>query len=157
MPILKNPKHELFAQAVAKSESAAGAYRMYYDVTNETAETNGPALARSTQVKLRIEELRDQANEIATQKIGFEKEDLIRVAVGIVNGKPSEAGPDNPLCVMKMSVQGPYYVFPDKKGFGDLLAKLCGWNAPEKQEIEMTCPDFMDEIRAKRKAKTDSA
>ena len=69
MPALKNPKHEAFARNVGiKGMGAAEAYREVYDCADSTAETNGPALGRKTQISLRISEFREVAAQRAAQK-----------------------------------------------------------------------------------------
>lgn len=63
MPVLKNQKHERFAQAVALGMSAAKAYRQHVagkNAADSTIETEGPALARLPQVSLRISELQEK-------------------------------------------------------------------------------------------------
>lgn len=63
MPVLKNQKHERFAQAVAMGMSAAEAYRRHVarkNTASTSIETDGPALARESQVSLRISELREK-------------------------------------------------------------------------------------------------
>lgn len=60
MPMLPNKRRELFAQSVVSGMSAAEAYRKHWPKASKaTAETNGPEVARDTQVKLRISELRE--------------------------------------------------------------------------------------------------
>jgi hypothetical protein len=84
MSALKNSKWEKFAQKVALGESAALAYSQGWICSAATAETNGPKLARSTQVKLRIEELRGKVAEKAEAKFDMSKdkwlERLARIA-----------------------------------------------------------------------------
>lgn len=74
MPALKNPKHEAFAQKIALGSSAAEAYRQGWDCSDATAETNGPKLARDTQVKLRIGELRNKVAVTAEKKFEMTKD-----------------------------------------------------------------------------------
>lgn len=66
---LPNPRHEAFARAVGFGASAAAAYRANYpDASAATAETEGPALARSPQTALRVAWYREAAEQVARQE-----------------------------------------------------------------------------------------
>jgi hypothetical protein len=138
MAVLTNPKHEKFAQAVAKGSSAAEAYRKTYPrASDSTAETTGPALLRDSQISLRVSELRKAGADLAKERVAYEIADAVEFCVKVIQAKPSEAGPDNPLSEIKMSKAGPYFAFPDKRACLDLLSKLKGWYAPEKSEVDV--------------------
>ena len=51
-------------------------------------------------------------------------------------GKPGEAALDNPLCDSLISRGVRHAVFPMKTAIAAQLAKLTGWDAPTKVEIE---------------------
>ena len=77
MPALKNPKHERFAQAVALNTPASQAYREHVSggkCSDRTAEVNGSALALSTEVALRIAELRESVGKTVEKKFNLTKE-----------------------------------------------------------------------------------
>ena len=58
MPVLKNPRHERFAQNLAKGMSATEAYKEAgYKSIGHAAEANGARLMRNDKVKARIAEL----------------------------------------------------------------------------------------------------
>lgn len=88
MPVLKNQKHERFAQAVALGMSAAKAYRQHVarkNTADSSVETDGPALARDSQVALRIEELRGQNAEKIAAKFDMTRETWLEKLAGIAN------------------------------------------------------------------------
>jgi phage terminase small subunit len=88
MPVLKNQKHERFAQAVALGMSAAKAYRQHVarkNTADSSVETDGPALARDSQVSLRIEELRGQNAEKIAAKFDMTRETWLEKLAGIAN------------------------------------------------------------------------
>lgn len=61
MPVLSNPRHERFAQEIAKGASAGEAYRLAgYDADAKSAETAGPRLFRNVQVQARVAELQQR-------------------------------------------------------------------------------------------------
>lgn len=135
VPVLQNPKHEAFAQAVANGASAAEAYRKHVSKRGSDAavETHGPELARKSQVKVRIAELKAAAAE----KAGMTRAQAVDFCVRVINSPPSEASMDNPLCEIKMSKAGPYAAFPSKSEMMTRLAKMLGWDEPEKHEMEI--------------------
>ena len=88
MPVLKNQKHERFAQACALGMSAAKAYRQHVarkGTADSSVETDGPALARESQVALRIEELRGQNAEKIAAKFDMTRETWLEKLAGIAN------------------------------------------------------------------------
>ena len=77
MPVLDNKKHEKFAQEVASGTSAAQAYRKHVarkGCQDYVIETKGPALARQSQVKDRISELKTIVAEKLQAKFELTKE-----------------------------------------------------------------------------------
>lgn len=86
MPALKNPKHEKFAQAVALNVPASVAYTEHVSggkCSNRTAEVNGSALALSTELALRIAELREKVAEKAEKKFDLTKDKWLERLHGI--------------------------------------------------------------------------
>jgi hypothetical protein len=77
MPALKNPRHERFAQAVALNMPASQAYAEYVSggkCSERTAEVTGSTLANSSEVSLRIAELRSKVSERAEKKFDMTKD-----------------------------------------------------------------------------------
>ena len=61
-------------------------------------------------------------------------EQTVGALSGIIQAKPREASLENLLCEMVVTKVGPAAVFPSKLGAIAQLAKICGWNEPEKHE-----------------------
>jgi phage terminase small subunit len=81
MPVLKNPKHERFAQELAKGETAASAYlKAGYEADHKSAETAGPRLFRNVQVQGRVQELQERGAKRAEVTVASITERLIRIA-----------------------------------------------------------------------------
>lgn len=77
MASLKNSKWEKFAEAVALNMPASQAYAEYVSggkCSERTAEVNGSNLALSTEVALRIAELRERVSDAADKKFDMTKE-----------------------------------------------------------------------------------
>lgn len=114
--MLKNPKHEAFAQAVALGSSAAEAYRECVSggkCSQSNAETTGPALARSSQVALRIESLRKSVAETAAKKFSLTKDKWLERLEKASKSADSTAGEVSALRE---------------------IGKAMAWYAPEKVE-----------------------
>ncbi len=63
-------------------------------------------------------------------------EQFIESLVRMYQGQPGEAALDNPLCDSLISRGVRHAVFPMKTAVAAQLAKLCGWDAPTKVEVE---------------------
>ena len=61
MPVLKNPKHELFAQAIARGENGRTAFRETgFTGTDSSADSLASRLSRNIKVSARIAELKER-------------------------------------------------------------------------------------------------
>ncbi|MGR9283955.1 terminase small subunit [Rhizobium johnstonii] len=69
MPPLSNQRHEGFARAIVRGESASGAYAGIYHVSGRTAEVNGSKLLRNAVVSKRITELQGTAAQRTTKTV----------------------------------------------------------------------------------------
>jgi hypothetical protein len=61
-------------------------------------------------------------------------EDLRKFLIDIIKAKPEGASFDNPLCEIVHTKQGPQARFPSKLDAAQQLAKICGYNEPEKPQ-----------------------
>lgn len=65
----------------------------------------------------------------------FDKAEAVMIAVKILRAAPSEASLDNPLCEVRHTSEGPVAVFPPKSKMMERLAKMLGYDAPEKVDV----------------------
>jgi hypothetical protein len=87
MPLLKNSRHELFAQLIASGTcSAAEAYRRSGGRT-KNEDVIACRWLRKVSIKERIAELKGRAAE----KCDMTREQTVRALAGIIQAKPSEA------------------------------------------------------------------
>lgn len=78
MPVLKNPRHEQFAQLVAKGMPATKAYiQAGYGATGNGAEVNASKLLRSAKVADRLSELRPHIESEVIKLIAVDKQWVI--------------------------------------------------------------------------------
>lgn len=147
---LENARHERFAQLVASGKSATQAYAEA-GYSAKDADTAGPRLSGNVGVAARIAALK----AAQADKCEFDRDELRKFLVGVLKAKPSEADADNPLCDLVMTKMGPAMVFPSKLQAAAQLAKLCGWNEPEKIEhtgkVSLTLEEYEKRLQeAKR-------
>ena len=124
-------RQRIFAELVVSGDPATVAYgKAGYSTKGRNAEGNAFALMENHGVKAYIAELREAAATAA----GMTRDEAISMLAKIINSKPSEASMENPLCDLRTSKAGPYAAFPDKLRCLARLAKMLGWDGPEKFE-----------------------
>jgi hypothetical protein len=146
MPALANPRHELFAQAVASGKSASEAYRQS-GATGKNADVHAARLMVNDGISKRVAELK----EAQSKKCEMTRDQLREFLVSVILVKPEDANFQNPLCELAMTKAGPAAVFPSKLAAAAQLAKLTGWNEGEKVNIEAgdTLSAFLRQIVTK--------
>jgi hypothetical protein len=133
VPILENPRHETFSQGLAKGLSADAAY----EAAGFSAHRgNAARLSAIESVRARVAELQ----KTTEAKAEMTRDEAVAMCIEILKSPPSAASMENPLCELKMSKAGPFATFPDKRGVLERLAKLLGWDAPEKHDVTLTGP-----------------
>jgi hypothetical protein len=111
----------------------------------------GPRLLGNVRVAARIREL--QARQSA--KAEMSRDDLRRYLVSVMRTPCGEIGPEHPLWVMHRRTEGGLEVrMPDKLCAAELLAKLCGWLAPDKVQLEAgeALATLLQRIRSSRES-----
>jgi hypothetical protein len=132
MPVLRNPKHERFAQARASGKTYSAAYREAVSAKSKNPDVLGSQLASQPGVRERIEELKAETAD----KCSLSREAYIKLLVETLEAKPSEASMDNPRCDVLVTRGVKRAIFPLKLAVGAQLSKLVGWDAPVKVEVE---------------------
>ena len=121
MPVLKNPKHEAFAQALALGMPASQAYVEHVSrggkCTERTAEVEGSKLAKSPDLSLRISELRTAIGKQVEKKFALTRESWLDRLVTIA--EKAEQSED----------------FSAAQNALDKVGKASAWYEPEKHEL----------------------
>lgn len=121
MPALKNPKHEAFAQAVASGMPASQAYVEHVSrdgkCSDRTAEVTGSKLQNTSEVSLRISELRKAASDVIDKKWRLNRETWLERLEGLAT--KAEAAEDFSASAKALTEVG----------------KASGWYEPEKHEL----------------------
>lgn len=138
MPL--NPRQKRFAELYHRYGNGTRAYGEAGEVP-KTEEGNYPAWCtveacrylRNPSVREEIERLRGETSTLAA----LSREEMVDYLVSAINTPVGEIGPDSPLCEE-------YEVKPDgtvktksvsKIAAAKELARLCGFNAPQKVEV----------------------
>jgi len=132
MPVLDNPRHERFAQLRASGKTGSDSYRGIAGANAKNPDVQSDKLQRNPEIAARIEELKAEA----AKRCSLTREAFVESLVEMYRGKPGEAALDNPLCDSLITRGQCFAVFPPKATIASQLAKLCGWDAPAKLEIE---------------------
>jgi hypothetical protein len=134
-----SPKQEAFAIARA---NGLGVMAAYHAAGYEGGSANlAWRLNHIPAVRARIAELNGTVETIT----GYGKDDAVRDLVAIIHARPSEAGPDHPLCERRLTSWGEYHRFPSKLAALTLLARLCHWNHSKAREAQDAVPYHPDE------------
>ena len=131
MPILQNARHERFAQLVASGKHSDMEAFKQAGYADESAHQNACRLRANESVADRIEELRARNAE----KCQLSRDEAVQYLVEILKTPIGEVTADHRLAQSYDAKSGKIEL-PKKLGAMQLLAKMCGWNEPEKHEIE---------------------
>ena len=116
MSALKNPRHERFAQLVASGIAANAAFTQ----VGYKAPQNSPRLRSNELVAKRIEELHVR-NERKAEMAALSRDELIGYLAEIIHAARSR-------------------LLETRTGDGlkaaEMLAKMCGWNEPERVNVQ---------------------
>jgi hypothetical protein len=139
MAVLTNPKHEAFAQLVAKGSAAGEAYRKVYKAKDEVCETSGPRLFRNPQVASRVAEIQEKG----ATKAAWTIETAIAYAEEVLETPVGDVDHNHRLCQERVYIVGREedsvkVKMVSKDAMFDKLCKLRGWYAAEKVEGNLT-------------------
>ncbi|HEY5812072.1 MAG TPA: hypothetical protein VIT23_05425 [Terrimicrobiaceae bacterium] len=116
MPVLRNPKHENFAQLVASGMTTHAAFTQ----AGYPSPQNAPRLRNNELVAKRIEELHAR-NERKAEMAALTRDELVEILTEIVKSTRSR------LSEARMA---------DGLKAAEMFGKMCGWNEPEKVNVQ---------------------
>ncbi|WP_249781015.1 hypothetical protein [Bradyrhizobium sp. dw_78] len=81
MPLLDDPRHELFAQAIARGEMQGRAYveAGFEATTKQSISTGASKLALKSHISARVAEIQELAARKAERKIAIKKADILQM------------------------------------------------------------------------------
>ncbi len=134
MPVLDNPKHEKFAQLVAKGKSQAEAYAKVYGGDIEGVRANASRLMTSNDnICQRVAEIQQGA----ASKVEWSLADRLKFLADIGRTAPGDIDSDSPLCQSyKNTADVNEIKMPDKLRAVELYGKLSG-DQVERAEISI--------------------
>lgn len=134
MAILKNQKHERFAQLIAIGKAASAAYAEVYGKKGASADASASRLTRNVKVSARVAKLQQKAAEKAVLTLARKRELLREMAEG---ERPTKRIED---------ADGPTEVFEAVKAI-ELDAKLAG---EFREKVEVTVDGLGDLLKTIR-------
>jgi hypothetical protein len=130
VPLLRNPRHELFAQAVASGKSASEAYRQS-GAAGKNADVHSARMMVNDGICKRAAELK----AAQSQKSELSSDQLREFLVAVIQTPAGKVDEQSRLCQSyKNTSEARQIRMPDKLRAVEQLVKLCGWNEPEKFE-----------------------
>ena len=147
MPVLKNVKHEKFAQLCASGLSRSEAYRKAAGArAGKNSDANSDDWLNARGVRERIQELQERNS----RKSEMTREELLTFYADVIRtpavGSRWLAGHS----AYEMTESGPEIRICDKAAAGAQLAKMCGWNEPDKVEMSAdSLTSYLRELRSR--------
>jgi hypothetical protein len=124
MPPLANPRHELFAQAVASGKSASEAYRRS-GAPGKNADVHAARLMVNDGICKRVAELK----EAQSQKSELSRDQAREFLTEVILTPAGKVNEQSRLCQSyKVTPESREIRMPDKLRAIEQLVKLCGWN-----------------------------
>jgi len=152
VPRLDHKPHEEFARAIANGKSGTQAYRETVaapGTKTDSCMVGASQLLAEPKIRQRVDELKAMADQVAERRLEFGKEKLIaflieavetpvgdidekhRLANEVTRDEIMGSDPEDPVTVHKVKIKG-----VSKAEAAKQLAQLCGWNSPDKLEVE---------------------
>jgi hypothetical protein len=150
--ILKNQRHEVFAQGIAKGLSASDAFRVVTPGNPKNVDIKACQMRRQAGVEERIAELRRENDRKAT----LSRQQALEWLTRVITTPAGEVGPHDPLCQSNKHTTGDGWEaheirIPDKLGALQQLAKMCDWNSAERISVDAdSLSNYLLELRSQR-------
>ena len=148
MPILKNQRHEVFAQGIAKGLSASDAFRVVTPGNPKNVDIKACQMRRQRGVEERIRELRAEN----ARKSEMTRGELLAFYAAVIRTPADRVPPGSPVIQSyEQDSAGRVKVrICDKATSGAQLAKMCGWNEPDKVEMSAdSLTSYLRELRSR--------
>lgn len=133
MPILDNPRHEKFAQAIASGMKGVDAYKSVYDYRGKAARQLAHALLKDVDISIRVKELQEESARGTVLTALERREFLARCVRADLNALDLEA--DGDLIQEKITTETEHGV--------TIKVKL-----PGKRECVMSDAELAGELKA---------
>lgn len=131
-----SPRHAKFVELCCNGESAVAAYKSCgYNAKKNSVESNAYRLYNKPEIKAAIA----AECEIASANSRLSKDDLIKYLTDVIMTPPGEVDESSPLA-QEVRRDGTVKMV-NKFNAIKLLVKMCGWDAPEEEEVELSLVD----------------
>jgi hypothetical protein len=144
MPILRNARHERFAQLVAAGRRAGDAYmEAGYDCARHKARGHGHRLRTKEDVAARIRELlskqlyvEERANAVAVERLALSKETVARELAGLAFARTGFERDDGRMDLSEVTGSHTAVLQAKRQSLMD-LAKLFGWVVEKREDVSI--------------------
>lgn len=133
-----NPRQQKFAELIVAGQTAKAAYFEAFPRcrTEGTAEANGARLLGNAKVAEFIEALRWETGEKVKSNLIASKTEVAEFLTSVLRTPAGSIDEEHQLCQAFKFTKGERSLkIPDKIKAADSLAKLLGYNQPEKVEV----------------------
>ena len=129
--MLTNARHEKFAQLIAAGSTGVSAYREA-GYSGKGGDVSAHRLLVNAKIAARIAEIREEA----AQECRLSKKQLLDFLADVITTPAGTVHKLHPLCQSFKDTKDINEIkLPDKLGAITQLAKMCGWNEPDKIEL----------------------
>lgn len=132
-------KQEKFCNFYIETGNASEAYRRAYDCANKSAQwlvVNSSKLLKNANIALRVKELQQEQQ----RKSDITKEEILKLCADVIRGKEvTDFIEERNGKKLKRTLSKSWAV--------DRICKMCGFDAPGKQEINLNKPMSIEEAK----------
>lgn len=132
-------KQEKFCNFYIETGNASEAYRRAYDCANKYAQwlvVNSSKLLKNANIALRVKELQQEQQ----QKSDITKEEILKLCADVIRGvEVTDFVEERNGKKLKRTLSKSWAV--------DRICKMCGFDAPGKQEINLNKPMSIEEAK----------
>ena len=146
MPALTSSRQEKFAQLCASGLNNSEAYRRLSG-KERNADVRAAQLMAQPGVRERVAEIKEQN----AQRAQMTREELMAFYAAVIRTPADRVPAGSPVIqAYEMTESGPKIRICDKAAAGAQLAKMCGWNEPDKVEMSAnSLTSYLRELRSR--------
>lgn len=152
MSVLKNARHERFAQIVASGKTQADAYRTVFPASRKWKDDNA-VHSNASQMRTKVAQRVAEIQAASAEKITITKARAINILADALTASPKDVNSDSKFAqeMVVNPVTGQVTIrLPSKTAAFAELAKALGWYEPERiqQEVRIAPdPDTLNVLR----------
>ena len=155
MPVLKNARHERFAQLVASGRTQADSYREVWPKSKRWKDSS--VHVRASLVAAKVSQRVTEIQQASAAKAGITRDELVEFMAQVLRTPIGDVTDKSPISErLRVTPSGIEVFMPSKIAAADFIAKVLGFYAPQKFDGEFRFkPDgpVFDRLRQAAKGK----